>query len=76
MDLFSPLPQKYCLFFYLTMFLGFVIMIISMGMLIFGIFRKFDAEKLTMGVLAVLTYFIVYFQNRLLYSMCVKSGSL
>lgn len=70
MDLFGPLPQQYCLYFYFLSVIGYVLMILALG---FGIFSYFSNKKFVgFGQLFMIVagYFIIYFQNRLLYSMC------
>lgn len=70
MDLFSPLPQQYCLYFYYLSVIGYVLMILAIG---FGLFNYFSNKKFVgIGQLFMIVagYFIIYFQNRLLYSMC------
>jgi hypothetical protein len=75
MDLFSPLSRNYCLYFYFLSILGFALMVVSIG---FGIFQAFSKKKpINYGALLMIAsgYFVVYFQNRLLYGMCVGSGN-
>ena len=70
MDLFSPLSKDYCLYFYYLSIFGFVLLIFSA--LEFGWTivqkKKFDFKN----IMIALGYFIFYFQNRLLYSMCIS----
>ena len=73
MDLFGPLPQNYCLYFYFLSMIGYVLMILA---LVFGIFSYFSNKKFVgFGQLFMIVtgYFIIYFQNRLLYSMCYST---
>lgn len=72
-DLFSPLSREYCLWFYYLSIVGFAFLVITLVSAIIVGFRKKKGGEYFMTMLMVaLTYFIFYFQNRLLYSMCVK----
>lgn len=72
-DLFSPLSREYCLWFYYLSIIGFAFLVITLVSAIIVGFRKKKGGEYFMTMLMVaLTYFIFYFQNRLLYSMCVK----
>ena len=73
MDLFTPLSKNYCDYFYYLSVFGFVFLvfsIVSFGWII--IKKKKGYDYLLKVVMITLGYFIFYFQNRLLYSMCVK----
>ena len=73
MDLFGPLPQNYCLYFYFLSIIGYVLMILA---IVFGVFSYFRNKKFVgfgQLLMIVMGYFIIYFQNRLLYSMCYSS---
>ena len=72
-DLFTPLSREYCLWFYYLSIIGFAFLVITLVSAIIVGFRKKKGGEYFMTMLMVaLTYFIFYFQNRLLYSMCVK----
>jgi hypothetical protein len=71
MDLFSPLSKEYCLYFYYLSVFGFVLFIFSI--IAFGITiiqKKKGYDFFLKSGMIALGYFIFYFQNRLLYSMC------
>lgn len=72
-SLFAPLPKEYCLWFYGLSILGFIMLVLFLGSsLILGISKKKGSEYY-LGILATaLTFGLYYFQNRLLYSMCVS----
>lgn len=74
-SLFSPFKNEdLCLWFYLLSISGFVLLIFSLfGSIYFGLLTKNKTAMAPIFVYSILFYFIVYFQNRLLYSMCVKS---
>lgn len=72
-DLFTPLSREYCLWFYYLSIVGFAFLVITLVSAIIVGFRKKKGGEYFMTMLMVaLTYFIFYFQNRLLYSMCMK----
>ena len=71
-NLFGPLSRKYCVWFYWLSVIGFIFLVF---VLISGLWAAF-----TMKVpktfyynlfTTVVIYLIFYFQNRLLYTMCV-----
>ena len=66
-DVFGSLDIKYCIyFFYLSMF-G---IISSVGLLVFGlIYMKY----MSIYFYYIILFFIIYFQNRLLYNMCLNN---
>jgi len=73
-NLFGPLGRKYCVWFYWLAVLGFIFLIFT---LITGIAMMFSEKRMRPEILySVLStsimYGIFYFQNRLLYSMCVN----
>jgi hypothetical protein len=71
--LFGPLDKKFCLYFYyLSIFaLAFVALTIISFMWV-GISKKLDSRHYIHMIYIALIYFVFYFQNRLLYSMCAK----
>ena len=72
--LFTPLSHEFCLWFYYLSVIGFFFLFISIvSMLWIGITKRKDSSFYVQMVLVGLGYFIFYFQNRLLYSMCVNS---
>jgi hypothetical protein len=73
--LFTPFKnQDVCLWFYLLSVAGFVLLLFSIfGSIYFGFISKNKTALVSVFVYSIFFYLIVYFQNRLLYSMCVKS---
>lgn len=72
MNLFTPLTSaNYCDYFYVFMVIDYVIFIFGVLMLVMNLFRKNSktGEFVALIYFSVL-YFIMYFQSRLLYSMC------
>ena len=73
-DIFGPLSRKYCLYFYYLSVIGFIFFVlILVSSLYIGITTKRDNVFFYQMMLASLGYIVLYFQNRLLYSMCVNS---
>ena len=76
-NLFTPFTDsEYCLWFYYLSILGFVFLVILLLSAIFTL--VFSKKKTKSGYyfsvfIVALSYGIFYYQNRLLYSMCVKS---
>ncbi len=71
--LFSPLSKDYCVWFYgWTIFSYFWFIIVLISSIVYGIKQKKGMEYYFMSTIAALAYFLIYFQYRLLYSMCVK----
>lgn len=72
---FGPLPQFYCLYFYIISIFGGVFMLLS---LIGIVMIVLSSEKNKMQMLGIYTmffffYLVIYFKARLLNTMCVKS---
>ena len=73
--LFSPLGKEYCLYFYILSVIGLLMVAIVLAWaLIIGITKKKGLVYYFNAILASLVYVIFYFQNRLLYSMCIASA--
>ena len=70
-DLFSPLSKKYCIWFYYLSVISYIFFIVGvLGAIIYGVkHNKSFGYYLSAGV-ASISYFVMYFQNRLLFSMC------
>jgi hypothetical protein len=73
MDLFGPLPKQYCLYFYFLSILGFFLMAIVLIVTLYSLFSKKMGGNAGQLIMIFLGYFILYFQNRLLYTMCIDS---
>jgi len=69
-NLFSPLGRDYCLYFYLLTILAFILFFLALADTVMRVLK--GRAKLVNGVVALLAPFLLYFNNRLLYSMCVK----
>lgn len=73
---FGPLNKKSCFYFYfLSIVFGvsFVLLAIGTIMVIIKDYKKIDLKMSFNLILLLINSFLVYFVNRLLYSMCVKS---
>ena len=72
-SLFGPLERKYCDWFFYLSLVAFIFMILT---LVTGVFVLMQKKMKTEYVLAILwssaMYGAFYFQNRLLYTMCLK----
>lgn len=79
MNLFmGPLNEKYCMYFLIIAIIalvGIFSTIISALMYVYKNLNKTNNTTLIMYLSLLLNLYIVYFANRLLYSMCVKSLS-
>ena len=71
---FGPLPEYYCLYFYADSVFAFVIAVIALLNIVLLLFSK-GPKKQLMGAyfMLFLVYFVLYFQNRLLNTMCEKA---
>jgi hypothetical protein len=73
MDIVAPFSDEYCAFFYYLSIIGYILFILGIGVGIYQLFSKKKLISYNQLIMAVFGYFIFYFQNRLLYSMCIKS---
>jgi hypothetical protein len=66
---------EYCDWFYYLSLIGFIILISILLLIILSLTKKEKTKKgyYLATLAALVTYTVFYFQNRLLYSMCVKS---
>lgn len=76
-DLFGPLSKNYCDYFYFLSVFSFLSFIIILSTLIVGLFYKKYRDMHTSSFLlfSAINSLIMYFINRLFYTMCVKSLS-
>lgn len=73
-QLFGPLDRKYCLYFYYLSIFGLLLLVfLIISSLYIVLTSKNSGVFGFQMIFAVLTYAIFYFQNRLMYSMCVNS---
>jgi hypothetical protein len=73
-SLFGPLGRSYCAWFYWLAVLGFIFLILTVvsGIALMFNERRFRPEVLHSVIMTAVMYGIFYFQNRLLYSMCIN----
>ena len=67
---FGPMSKTNCDYFLLLSMIGALVMLMT---LVFSIFKYKKNKSLLIVVLSILQPFVIYFQNRLLYNMCVNS---
>lgn len=78
-NLFGPLPKEYCNYFYIISIFFYVVLIsfiiLSLGYLIknYNNLKDIKFILLIYGIQVIVSLFLSYFVNRLLYSMCVNS---
>jgi hypothetical protein len=70
---FGPLEKKFCDYFLLLSIIGFILLVtLLLSTISVGLYNRKSAS-FYMGALAVaMGYAIFYFQNRLLYTMCMN----
>jgi len=69
---FGPLNKDYCLYFYILSVVGFILLTMMLATtLMVGITKRKGIDFYLQSVSVAIAYGIFYFQNRLLYSMCV-----
>jgi len=75
-DLFTPLDKKYCNYFYYLSVITYFISISIVLLLVYSLFfhsKKIDFIMCLNSISIIISSFLSYFVNRLLYSMCVGS---
>ena len=74
--IYGPLSQQYCVYFYYLSIIGFVLLILSLlTSLYVGVTKKKDSSFYMKMLMVSIGYGVFYFQNRLLYSMCVGNST-
>ena len=74
-SIFGPLSKDYCVYFYVLSMIGFFLLVLlGLTTLIVGISQRKGFEFYLQMLTAGIAYAILYFQNRLLHSMCVGSA--
>jgi len=69
---FSPFGKEYCAYFYWLTVLAFILLILAVYRSLILLF-KFKSKTQFLGLLlSLFGPFLLYFNNRLLYSMCVR----
>lgn len=70
--LFSRLSKEYCAYFYLMMVIFFIFLLMAMFTVIVHIVKYNKKTDYLLMITNTFTLAVIYFQNRLLYSMCVN----
>lgn len=71
-SLYGPLAVKYCLYFYILSVIMFLTFLVLLGNILLKLVRQKsgDGTNLLLHFNLLVSVFIGYFSNRLLYSMC------
>jgi len=75
-DLFTPLDKKYCNYFYyisVITYCFFIFMVLLFAWSLVFNYKKMDLYICLNSISIIMSFFLSYFVNRLMYSMCVKS---
>lgn len=73
-QLFGPLGKNFCLYYYFLSVIGFVLLVfIAISTLYIGITKRKDGAFYLQMFMISFVYIMLYFQNRLLHSMCINS---
>ena len=79
-SLFGVLNKHYCNYFYILSIIGYIWLILSVITSLYFLYNssiskgnKEMSKKFYISLIPIAAYFILYFQNRLLYSMCANS---
>jgi hypothetical protein len=75
-SLFQPLTKKSCNYFYFFSVVGLMLMIVFILILLVTFLRnykKMDVKMIINIFAMIINSFLLYFSNRLLYTMCIKS---
>jgi len=73
--LFSPMGRDMCAYFFWLTVIAFIVFVLAACDVIKSIITRkggLSLSKLLRGVLTLVFPFLIYFNNRLLYSMCVN----
>jgi hypothetical protein len=72
---FSPLGKEWCLYYFFVLVFVFIISLLAVIASLIEVInlKKKSFSSVLMTLLPILTYAILYFQSRLIYSMCVGS---
>lgn len=70
--LFGPLGREYCIYFYYLSVIGLILLtMVLASTLMVGISKRKGLDFYLSMISIAMGYFIFYFQNRLLHSMCI-----
>ena len=69
---FGPLSRKHCVWFYWLSVVGFVMLVLLLASSLYiALSQKMSKEVVMSIISSALVYGVFYFQNRLLYTMCI-----
>ena len=74
--LFGPLDKSYCVYFYILsilFFISFIISLITVHIYLYKNYRKLNYSIISTGFISFFNLLLLYFVNRLLHTMCIKS---
>lgn len=69
-NVFSPLGREYCAYFYWLTVIAFILFLLALVDTVMRVVK--GRARLLNGLVVLLAPFLLYFNNRLLYSICVK----
>jgi len=75
-DYFGPLPRQYCAYFYILSIIfgfSFVLSLVSLGIYVVVNFKKLNTMFIVNSIFVLFNTFLIYFVNRLLHTICIKS---
>ncbi len=72
-SLFSPLPSEYCNFFLYVSIFSFVILVVSAIYVIYSLVNKKNHINFAQIMILLFQPLLLYFVNRLYFSMCINS---
>jgi hypothetical protein len=72
---FSPLGKEWCLYYFFILVFVFIVSILAVFTSLIEVInlKKKTFSSVFMTLLPILTYAIIYFQSRLIYSICIGS---
>ena len=70
-SLFGPLGKEACIYFYVLQVASFFLLVLACISVLHGLFTVKNYNMFG-GIISVFNSFLVYFINRLLYSMCIN----
>jgi hypothetical protein len=75
-SIYGPLDKQACVYFMFLTVVFFIILVLTLLSEVFFLIKNYKnitRGNIVTGILMSINIFIVYFVNRLLYNMCVKS---
>lgn len=72
-SLMAPLGKDYCILFYVFGLFALVLVVFSLSGLVLGLFRKGSGYVMGTYLLALTYALIVYYLNRIHYSVCISA---